>query len=291
VRLHPFDLVEPDTLAAALDALARLDGEARLVAGGTALVPMIRLGLVKPDRVISLHRLPELAEVRRDGGTLQLGAMARLADIDTAPTVREGWPLLAEAARRVATPAIRVSGTIGGNLCYAEAASDPAPALLCLEAEVRVAGAAGGRTVPVVDFFRGFYETALAPGEIVTAIRVPATPAGARSGYVKFTSRSAEDRPLVGVAALVVRDSSGRWDDVRIGLGGVAPTPIRAPRAEAVLRGEAPGDATLRAAAEAAAREAEPLSDLMGSADYRREMIRVWVRRLLTSLRDGARSA
>jgi len=325
VRLHPFDLVEPDTLAAALDALARLDGEARLVAGGTALVPMIRLGLVKPDRVISLHRLPEFAEVRRDGGTLQLGAMARLADICTAPAVREGWPLLAEAARRVATPAIRVSGTIGGNLCYAEAASDPAPALLCLEAQVRVAGAAGGRTVPVVDFFRGFYETALAPGEIVTAIRVPAaaggrtvpvvdffrgfyetalapgeivtairvpaTPAGARSGYVKFTSRSAEDRPLVGVAALVVRDSSGRWDDVRIGLGGVAPTPIRAPRAEAVLRGEAPGDATLRAAAEAAAREAEPLSDLMGSADYRREMIRVWVRRLLTSLRDGARSA
>ena len=291
VRLHPFDLVEPDTLAAALDALARLDGEARLVAGGTALVPMIRLGLVKPDRVISLHRLPELAEVRCDGGTLQLGARARRADICTAPAVREGWPLLAEAARRVATPAIRVSGTIGGNLCYAEAASDPAPALLCLEAQVRVAGAAGGRTVPVVDFFRGFYETALAPGEIVTAIRVPATPAGARSGYVKVTSRSAEDRPLVGVAALVVRDSSGRWDDARIGLGGVAPTPIRAPRAEAVLRGEAPGDATLRAAAEAAAREAEPLSDLMGSADYRREMIRVWVRRLLTSLRDGARSA
>ena len=141
MRLYPFDLVEPDTLAAALDALARLDGEARLVAGGTALVPMIRLGLVKPDRVISLHRLPELAEVRCDGGTLQLGAMARLADISTAPAVREGWPLLAEAARRVATPAIRVSGTIGGNLCYAEAASDPAPALLCLEAQVRVAGA------------------------------------------------------------------------------------------------------------------------------------------------------
>src|SRR5439155_6124589 len=178
-----------------------------------------------------------------------------------------------------------------GNLCYAEAASDPAPALLCLEAEVRVAGAAGRRTMPVVDFFRGFYETALAPGEIVTSVRVPATPAGARSGYVKFTSRSAEDRPLVGVAALVVPDSSGRWLDARIGLGGVAPTPIRARRAEATLRGESPTDAALRATAEAAAREAEPLSDLMGSADYRREMIRIWVRRLLTTLRDGARGS
>ena len=284
MRLHPFELVEPDTLPAALDALAHLDGEARLVAGGTALVPMIRLGLVKPDRLISLHRLTDLREIRRDGGALHLGAMARLADIHAAPLVREGWPLLAEAARRVATPAIRVSGTIGGNLCYAEAASDPAPALLCLEAEVRVAGAAGQRTVPVVDFFRGFYETALDPGEIVTSVRVPAAPSGARTGYVKFTSRSAEDRPLVGVAALVVPDSSGRWVDVRIGLGGVAPTPIRAPRAEATLRGETPSDGALRAAAEAAAREAEPLSDLMGSADYRREMIRVWVRRLLTSL-------
>jgi len=235
VRLHPFELVEPDTLAGALDALARLGGEARLVAGGTALVPMIRLGLVKPDRLIALHRLPELAEIRRDGGALELGAMARLADIHSTPIVGESWPLLAEAVRRVATPAIRVSGTIGGNLCYAEAASDPAPALLCLEAEVRVAGAAGRRTVPVVDFFRGFYETALAPGEIVTAIRVPPTPAGARSGYVKFTSRSAEDRPLVGVAALVVPDASGHWSDVRVGLGGVAPTPIRARNAEAAL--------------------------------------------------------
>ena len=291
VRLYPFQLVEPETLAAALDAVAGRDGDARLVAGGTALVPMIRLGLVKPDRLISLHRLPELAAIRRDGGILELGAMARLADIHTAPLVREGWPLLAEAARRVATPAIRVSGTIGGNLCYAEAASDPGPALLCLEAEVRIARSVGGRTVPATDFFRGFYETALQPGEIVTAIRVPATPGGARSGYVKFTSRSAEDRPLVGVAALVVPDSSGRWLDARIGLGGVAPTPIRARRAEATLRGESPTDAALRATAEAAAREAEPLSDLMGSADYRREMIRVWVRRLLTMLRDGTRSS
>jgi carbon-monoxide dehydrogenase medium subunit len=287
VRLHPFDLVEPETLTGALDALARLDGEARLVAGGTALVPMIRLGLVKPDRLISLHRLPALAEIRTDGATLELGAMARLADIHRAPVVREGWPLLAEAARRVASPAIRSSGTIGGNVCYAEAASDPAPALLCLEAEVSVAGPDGGRAVPITRFFRGFYEAAIEPGEIVTALRVPPTPAGARSGYVKYTSRSAEDRPLVGVAALVVVDAAGRCVDARIGLGGVAPTPIRAPRAEAVLRGEALGDAAVRAAAEAAAGEAEPLSDLMGSADYRREMIRVWVRRLLVGLRDG----
>ena len=290
-RLRPFQRAEPEPLTEALDAMARLDGEARLIAGGTALVPMMRLGLVKPERLISLHRLPALAEIRKEDGALLLGAMATLADIERARAVREGWPLLAEAVHRVASPAIRASGTIGGNLCYAEAASDPAPALLCLEAEVRVAGPAGERSVPVTRFFRGFYETALEPGEIVTAVRIPAPPPSARSGYVKFTPRSAEDKPLVGVAALVALDAAGRCAEARIGLGGAAPTPIRAHRAEMVLRGEALGDAAVRAAAETAASEAEPLSDLMGSADYRREMIRVWVRRLLVALRDGAHRA
>ena len=288
MRLHPFGLVEPESLTEALDALARLDGEARLIAGGTALIPMIRLGLVKPDRLISLNRLSTLAQIRLDEGAgLELGAMTTHADIERSRLVREGWPLLAEAARRVASPAIRSSGTIGGNLAYAEAASDPAPALLCLDAEVSVAGPAGPRSVALARFFRGFYEAALEPGEIVTAVRLPPPPAGARSGYVKFTSRSAEDKPLVGVAALVVLDAAGRCAEARIGLGGVAPTPMRAGRAETLLRGEVLSDAAIRAAAEAAAHEAEPLSDLMGSADYRREMIRVWVRRLLVALRDG----
>jgi aerobic carbon-monoxide dehydrogenase medium subunit len=287
VRLHPFRLLEPESLKDAIDALGRLDGEARLVAGGTALVAMIRLGLVKPERLVSLHRVPALSRIAVEDGSLVLGAMATHADIERARVVRDGWPLLADAVRRVATPAIRTSGTIGGNLAYAEAASDPAPALLCLDAEVRVAGPGGQRVVPIARFFRGFYEAALEPGEIVTAVRVPPAPAGARGGYVKYTSRSAEDKPLVGVAALVALDASGRCVEARIGLGGAAPTPMRAAQAERALRGEALTDAAVRAAAEAAAREADPLSDLMGSADYRREMVRVWVRRLLMALRDG----
>jgi len=285
--LHPFRLLEPESLPEAIETLGRLDGESRLVAGGTALVAMIRLGLVKPDCLVSLHRVPGLNRIRVDGGSLELGAMATHADIERSRTVRDGWPLLAEAVHRVATPAIRTSGTIGGNLAYAEAASDPAPALLCLNAEARVLGPGGERAVPLARFFRGFYEAALEPGEIVTAVRVTPPPAGARGGYVKFTSRSAEDKPLVGVAALVVLDGAGRCVEARIGLGGSAPTPVRADRAERALRGEALTDAAARAAAEAAAGEADPLSDLMGSADYRREMIRVWARRLLIALRDG----
>jgi len=212
--------------------------------------------------------------------------MTTLATLARHGAVRSGWPLLARAAERVATPAIRSTATIGGNLCYAEAASDPAPALLCLDAQVRVADRVGERVVPIAELFTGFYETAIAPGEILTGVRLPAPSAAARSGYVKFCPRSAEDKPLVGVAALFTLDASRRVETSRIGLGGVAPTPIRARSAEATLLGQSLTDAVARQAAEAAAAEADPLSDVVGSADYRREMIRVWVRRLLVALRD-----
>jgi len=287
MRLRPFELAEPESVPEAVEILARLDGEARIIAGGTALVPTMRLGLVAPDRIVSLHRIPGLSEIRVDKGVLEVGAMTSLAALTRHGALRSGWPLLAQAAGRVATPAIRSTATLGGNLCYAEAASDPAPALLCLDSQVRVADSVGERTVPIGEFFTGFYETAVAPGEVLTSVRVPSPPPGARGGYVKFCPRSAEDKPLIGVAALLVLAPGQRVVDIRIGLGGAAPTPIRAWRAEAAVTGQGLTDAAMRAAGDAAAEEAEPLSDLMGSEDYRREMIRVWVRRLLAALRDG----
>jgi len=287
MRLRPFELALPESLPEALAALGGAGDEARLLAGGTALVPMMRMGLIKPDRVISLHRVAELGDLRAESGVLHLGAMLSLAQIQRSPVVRTGWPLLAEAAGRVATPAIRSSATLGGNLGYAEAASDPAPALLCLEAEVQIAAATGERWLPLSRFFTGFYETALGPGEIVSGLRIPALPAGARGGYVKFCPRSAEDKPLIGVAALLVLDAAtGRCGDARIALGGAAPTAIRVPRTESSLRDATLDDRAIEQAAEAAAAEADPLSDLMGSAGYRRLMVQVWVRRLLARLRD-----
>ena len=287
MRLHPFELIQPESVADAVGALGRADGDARLVAGGTALVPMMRLGLVKPAVVVSLHRVVELGAITTEPGALRLGAMVTMAGVHRAPAVRGGWPLLADAAGSVATPAIRSSATLGGNLVYAEAASDPAPALLCLDAEVELAGPTGERSLPLSRFFTGFYGTALAPAEILTAVRVPAAPAGALHGYVRFCPRSAEDKPLVGVAALLVLDrGTGRCHHARIAMGGVAPTAIRVARAESRLREAILDERAIREAADTAAAEADPLSDLMGSADYRREMVRVWVRRLLTRLRD-----
>jgi len=290
VRLRSFALIQPDSVAEAIAALGESGDGARVIAGGTALVPMMRLGLVRPDPVIALHRVGGLAGIRTQADALSVGAMVTLADLHRAPLVRGRWPLLAEAAGRVATPAIRSSATLGGNLGYGEAASDVAPALLCLDALVEIAGPGGERTVPITRFFTGFYETALGPGDIATGVRVPPSPAGALGGYVKFCSRSAEDKPLVGVAALVTLDAAtGRCAEARLALGGVAPTPVRAGTAERGLRGEALTDEAIRAAAEAAVADADPLSDLMGSAEYRRDMVRVWVRRLLTGLRDAPR--
>jgi carbon-monoxide dehydrogenase medium subunit len=287
MRLRPFALAEPESVPEAVEVLSRLEGDTRIIAGGTALVPTMRLGLVAPDRLVSLHRILGLSEIRVSKGVLEVGAMATLAALARHSALRAGWPLLAQAAGRVATPAIRSSATLGGNLCYAEAASDPAPALLCLDTQVRVADSVGERVVPIAEFFTGFYETAVAPGEVLTGVRVPAVPPGARGGYVKFCPRSAEDKPLIGVAALLVLDAAKRVGEIRIALAGAAPTPIRARAAEATARGQGLSDRVIREAADAAAAEAEPLSDLMGSADYRRQMIRVWVRRLLTALREA----
>jgi carbon-monoxide dehydrogenase medium subunit len=288
MRLRPFELIEPTSVAEAVDALGRAGEGARVVAGGTALVPMMRLGLIRPDPAIALHRVRGLGQIEAAEGVLRVGAMVTMADLLRALAVRSGWPLLGQAVARVATPAIRSSATVGGNLAYAEAASDLAPALLCLEASVDVSGPAGTRSVPIASFFTGLYETALGPEEIVTGIRVPPVAAGAIGAYVKFCPRAAEDKPLIGVAALLERDPGGRCREVRLALAGAAPTAMRAGRAAAMLRGEALTDGAIAAAADAAAAEADPLSDLMGTAGYRRDMVRVVMRRLLRDLRDGA---
>jgi carbon-monoxide dehydrogenase medium subunit len=286
MRLPPFELSEPATVTEALEVLARHDGECRVVAGGTALVPMLRLGLARPERLVSLHRIPGISDIRADGDALMIGAMATHAAIHRHPLVVERWPLLADGTGRVASPSIRASGTLGGNLCYAESASDVAPALLCLDAEIVATSPRGERRIAIAEFFRGFYETALEPGEILTAVRVPATVKTSRSAYVKFCPRSAEDRALVGVAIRLVMADGRRCDDVRIALAAAGPTPMRAQQAEGMVQGESLADSTISAAGDVAASECDPLSDLMGSVDYRREMIRVWCRRVLTSLRD-----
>jgi len=205
--LRPFEYVESKTVD---DAVAALEGggeDARVIAGGTALVPLMKHSVLRPALLVSIARVPGLADITpATSGGLRIGGIATHWAVSHAPLVRERSPLLAYACGRVASPTVRSMGTLGGNLCYGESASDPSPALLALRATVRLHGPDGARTVPITEFFTGFYETALREAEVLTGIDVPAMPAGARWRYLKWTPRAQEDKALVGLAALLVLD-------------------------------------------------------------------------------------
>lgn len=284
MRLRPFEYHEPASLDEAVDLVGCHGEEARLLAGGTALLLMIRYGLVRPGHVASLHRLDALKGIRQAGDVLRIGALAPHAEVATSPVVREHCPVLAAASGRVATPAIRNMGTIGGNLCYAESASDVAPALLALGARAVLSGRRGRRTVELASgFYRGMYETSLEEGELLVEIEVPRQPAPGAATYVKWSPRSLEDKALVGVAA-VVHGEGGVCRDLRLALGGVDPTPVRLRRAEGLAHGQRLQEDLIRSVARTAAEDADPIADVQGSAEYRREMVEVWVARALRQL-------
>jgi len=203
--------------------------------------------------------------------------------------VQQRSPLLAYACARVASPTVRSMGTLGGNLCYGESASDPSPALLALRASVRLQGPGGARTLPITQFFTGFYETALREAEVLTGVDVPALPAGARWRYVKWTPRAQEDKALVGLAAVLVMDGR-HCHGARLGVGGVGASPVVLAGAEHALERQELDEATIARAADAAAAEVAPMDDLQGSAEYRRDMLRLWVRRVVTALAEGRAS-
>ncbi|HEY7139708.1 MAG TPA: xanthine dehydrogenase family protein subunit M [Methylomirabilota bacterium] len=286
MTLPAFDYREPETLAEVLALLREHGDEARLMGGGTALTLMLRARLVRPSVIVSLARLGALVGIRANGH-LEIGAMTTHRAVERSPLVRALAPLLAEACERVGSPPIRNMGTLGGNLATGEAASDPAPALLALDARVRLRGPEGERVLALDGFFRDFYETALGPEEVIVAIEVPPVPAGARAAFVKYTCLSEEERAVVSVAALLAMGRDGTVVEARIGLGAVGPTPFRARAAETLLVGHRPTVARAAAAADAAAAGTAPLDDRQGSAEYRREMTRVWVLRLVEQLAAG----
>jgi len=284
VNLKPFEYVEATSLDDALKALDAYGDEARIVAGGTVVVPLMKMRMVQPEALVSLTRVEGLADVRGDGERITIGALATHRAVSTSPLVRDRLPLLAEACGRVASPVIRSMGTIGGNLCYGESASDPPSAMLVLGARVHVRGPEEERVVPVEDFFVGYYETAIGEGEILTHVEVPLQPEGARWRYLKWTPRAREDKPLVGLAVLLdVEDGTCR--EARMAVGGVADRPVLLAGASAALSGATLDDAAIADAAEVAADEVDPVDDLQASAGYRRDMLRVWVRRVLDQLR------
>lgn len=268
------DYLVPTTVEEAI-ALKAMPGTAWLL-GGTDLLPQMRAGRKVPERLVDLKRIAGLHEIREEaGGSLAIGAAVPLADVEVHPSVLERFPLLAECAKTVGAWPLRQRATLAGNLCNASPAADTAVALLALDAEVRVASTAGHRTILVREFFLGPGQAALLPGDLVTEVVLPGASAGFRGSYQRLSRRKGMDLATVGV---LVGKSNGtlpaRW---RVALAAVAPTPLRLRAVEELL--EAKGAGAADEAAEAARLACRPISDLRGSAEYRREMVGVLVRR------------
>lgn len=280
-----FDYHAPASVAEAIDLLARLGPDAHVMAGGTALVLLMKQGLVRPAHVVGIAGLAELRGVRREpDGALRIGALATHREAERSALVRAHCAALAETFAKVATIRIRNQATVGGNLAHADPAQDPPPMLMALDAEAVIAGRRGERIVPFDRFFRGYFETVLEPAELLTAVRVPPLLSGSRATYVKFLPRTQDDYATVSVAARLRLDANGRVAEVRIALGAAGPTPLRARRVEEALAGERPTRERVREAAALVRDEVDPLDDVRGTAAYKREMARVWTERALASL-------
>ena len=279
-----YDYHEPREVAEALDLLVKHGEDAHLIAGGTATVLLLRQGLIRPGHVISLRAIGALSGIGRahDGG-LRIGATATHRQAERSADVRALSPALTNAFASVATVRIRNQATVGGGLAHADPAQDPPPMLAALGAAVTVVSPRGARSIAVEDLAVDHFTTTLAGDEIITEVIVPPLAPGTRATYVKFLPRTADDYATVSVAA-AMRLAEGAVAETRIVLGAVGPTPIRARAAEAALAGAKPSRERLARAAALVRDEVDPLDDLRGSAEYKREMARVWTERALLAL-------
>jgi carbon-monoxide dehydrogenase medium subunit len=283
------ELVEPTTVEEACSALSSDPEGARLIAGGTAVVVMLQQGLIAPSRIVSMDRLRELEGISATAGGLRIGARETLTDVARSSELRASAPALAGACGHVGNVRVRNAATLGGNVAEADYASDPPTVLACLGATCTVQASSGRRSLPVRDLITDFYTTTLERDEIITEVVVPAREPGERSIYLRYLSRSSEDRPCVGVAARARFDPGGSVDALDVAVGAVAGTPRMHPDVTQTALGQRLDDRVIDEVADGFADVVDPLDDVRGSSWYRRKVIAVLVRRALRGLQmaDG----
>jgi len=278
--MNDFAFHVPGSLKEAAALLAEYDGDARVMSGGTALMLLLRQSLVNPDHIISLHRVPEARSIEVADGVLHIGGLVTQREMELSSVVREATPLLANAYSRVATVRIRNAATVGGGLAQADPAMDPPSSLLVLNASVKVTSASGERVIPIADWYSDYYETTINEDEIVTELLVPVQPTDMAWTYIKYLPRTEDDYATVSVAALG-KAENGKISEVRVGLGAVSSTALRASDLESALQGADASFDVLKDASQAVANILDPTSDPRGSADYKRDMSVVFARRAL----------
>jgi aerobic carbon-monoxide dehydrogenase medium subunit len=285
--VNSFEFFAPSSVDEALDLLVQKGDDAKVLAGGTGLVNMMKQRLVNPEVLISLGKIPGLDSVSFADGKAHIGALVHHQELVNSAEVKQTLPLVQETYRHVATVRVRNFATVGGGLAHGDPNQDPQVSLLALNAEVSLRSKQGTRTLPLADFMVDYYETAMRPDEVLTDLLVPLLPGGAGTAYLKFLPRTADDYATVSAAAVVAL-KDGAIADVRLAFGSAAPTAKRCPEAERMLTGQKPTPELIRAAAETAKELADPVSDGRGSAGYKKDMVPVFVRRALEKALERA---
>ena len=274
-----FEYHAPRTVDEALALLGRYGGDAKVLAGGQSLMPLLNFRLARPAALVDLNRIPSLAFIEESGGRVRLGAMTRQRTIEFSPVVAQRLPLLKEATRWVGHLPIRTRGTVGGSIAHADPSAEYPAVLTALEGEVVARGAKGERVIKAAELFQTYLTTTLTPDEILTEVRLPAMPAGAGYALEEFSRRHG-DFAIIGIVAIVVRDGQ-RCKTARLATAGAGPVPVRLRAAEEILEREGLGDAAIEAAAQRATELVDPDSDIHASADYRRHLTGVLTKRAL----------
>ena len=278
--MHPksFEYHAPRSIEEASMLAEKYGADAKFLAGGQSLIPLMKLRLLSPSHLIDLGRIPGLSYIKDEGKSLAIGAMTRMAEVARSELVRRQCPILSQCAQVIADPLVRNMGTIGGNLSHADPTNDMPAVAVATGASVVASSGRGSRVIPAKDFFVDTFTTSLNGGEILAEVKVPAG-ATKRGAYLKL-ERQAGDFGIVGVAA-VLEVSDGRCSAAGIALTGVGPTVVRAVRAEEVLKGATLADKTIEEASRAAAEESNPSDDLRGSSEYKRKMVEVMTGRAI----------
>ena len=288
--INDFEYFAPKTLKEALALLDKYQDDCKVICGGQSLLVLMRQGLVAPPYLISIKGITELSYIKDEKDGLKIGAATTHRTIEKSAVIKKKYPVLAKMETRLASIQTRNWGTIGGNVCHGDPAGDPLPVLIALGATLTMTGSKGKRSMPAENFCLDYFETALEAGELLTEIALPVVPPNNGTAYTKFNVIES-DLATVGVAVSVTLGSGDSCQDIRIALGASAPTPIRPKKAEAILKGKKITDALLAQAGETASTEADPISDIYASEEYRRELIKVLVPRLTREAMANAKKA
>ncbi len=282
-----FDYHAPGSLEEAIGLLQEHGEEAKVLSGGQSLLPLLKLRLGFATQLVDIGRIPGLEHIEETDGYLRIGARTREVALERSDLIREKYPILFDTTMVIADPLVRNRATVGGNLAHGDPANDHPATMLALGAEIVATGPGGERTIPAAQFFKGLFETALAPDEILTEIRVPIPPANSGGAYIKL-ERKVGDYAIAATAAQVTLGSDGTISGVGIGLTNAGRVPVKATEAEGFLQGKRPSDDTLAEAARLAAQAASPTADWRGTEEYKREMARVLTGRALAAAVDRA---